>query len=111
MQIPCACGGLEGEAVYIDTEGSFIVERVKAMAEAVVSHLKNLTFSQSQEAMPELESSLSAFTVENILSKIYVYRCFDFVQLIALSHTLRDFLQQHPKVCFVVTKETLSNIA
>lgn len=36
--IPESLGGLGGEAVYIDTEGSFIVERVIDIAEATVQH-------------------------------------------------------------------------
>jgi hypothetical protein len=51
VQIPSALKGREGEAVYIglfspslflillDTEGSFMVERVAGMAQALASHL------------------------------------------------------------------------
>jgi hypothetical protein len=39
VQIPTALKGREGEAVYIDTEGSFMVERVASMAQSLASHL------------------------------------------------------------------------
>lgn len=32
--------GAEGEAIYIDTEGSFIIERVAEIAEAAVRHIQ-----------------------------------------------------------------------
>uniref|UniRef100_A0A2C9KIX7 DNA repair protein RAD51 homolog 3 n=1 Tax=Biomphalaria glabrata TaxID=6526 RepID=A0A2C9KIX7_BIOGL len=38
VQIPVDIGGLDGEAVYIDTEGSFIVERLVDIATATVDH-------------------------------------------------------------------------
>ena len=41
--------------------------------------------------------ALEKFQVRSILSKIYVYRCHDYMQLIALSHVLPDFLMEHTK--------------
>lgn len=38
VQIPVCFGGLGGKALYIDTEGSFVVQRVADMAEAAVKH-------------------------------------------------------------------------
>jgi RAD51-like protein 2 len=37
VQTPIACGGLGGQTVYIDTEGSFSTERVADMC-GCVSH-------------------------------------------------------------------------
>ena len=39
-QIPAAFGGVDGEVVYIDTEGSFVPERAMDMAEALVRALQ-----------------------------------------------------------------------
>ena len=39
VQIPEAVGGPGGEAIYVDTEGSFIVERAHDIAAALVRHL------------------------------------------------------------------------
>ena len=41
--------------------------------------------------------ALKKFQVRSVLSKIYVYRCHDYMQLIALSHVLSDFLMEHTK--------------
>lgn len=38
--IPEAYGGANGHAIYIDTEGSFMVERVVEMADALVEHVE-----------------------------------------------------------------------
>lgn len=39
VQIPECFGGVEGEAVFIDTEGSFMVDRVVDLATACIQHL------------------------------------------------------------------------
>jgi len=38
VQIPVCFGGNAGQAVYIDTEGSFVVERLVDIAQAAVKH-------------------------------------------------------------------------
>lgn len=38
VQIPVCFGGLGGKAVFIDTEGSFVVQRMVDMARAAVEH-------------------------------------------------------------------------
>ena len=47
-----------------------------------------------------LQEALDAFSLQNILKKIHVFRCHDYVQLIALSHTLPGFIKENSgKVC------------
>ena len=50
--------------------------------------------------------ALKKFQVENILSKIYVFRCHDYMQLIALSHVLPEFLTENSKVSENCTRLT-----
>jgi len=38
VQIPVCFGGNAGQAVYIDTEGSFVVERLVDIAQATIKH-------------------------------------------------------------------------
>ena len=40
VQIPECFGGVAGEAVFIDTEGSFMVDRVATLATACIQHLR-----------------------------------------------------------------------
>ena len=39
VQIPQSLGGLEGQAVYIDTEGSFVTSRVVEITNAIIKLL------------------------------------------------------------------------
>ena len=47
VQIPTCFGGTGGEAVYIDTEGTFIVDRIKDIAMATVGHCQQMTEGQT----------------------------------------------------------------
>lgn len=38
---PKDCGGLEDEAFFIDTEGSFVIQRLAQIASSVVKNCKN----------------------------------------------------------------------
>ena len=42
VQIPVVFGGLGGKAVYIDTEGSFMIDRVQDIASAAVRHIASV---------------------------------------------------------------------
>ncbi|XP_070571509.1 DNA repair protein RAD51 homolog 3-like [Ptychodera flava] len=99
VQIPAVFGGCEGEAVYVDTEGSFMVDRVIDIAQGTVTHCQHITGIENN---PEHKEAMDGFTVESILSKIYVYRCSDYLQLLATVILLPEFLQSHTKVKLVV---------
>ncbi|XP_043106119.1 DNA repair protein RAD51 homolog 3 [Puntigrus tetrazona] len=96
VQIPVCFGGLGGKALYIDTEGSFLVQRVADMAEAAVQHCTLLgEDTEQRQALEEL-------TVEKILSNLFLVRCHDYVELLAEVYLLPDFLSEHPEVRLVV---------
>ncbi|KAG9300620.1 hypothetical protein G9A89_005220 [Geosiphon pyriformis] len=92
VQIPKSLSGPGGEAIYIDTEGSFIAKRVQEIAISTVSslneHLKDSTD-------PLLD-------VNTILSKIHYFRVHEYVELLAVVKVLDDFLKEHPEVKLVV---------
>ncbi|XP_077995862.1 DNA repair protein RAD51 homolog 3-like [Glandiceps talaboti] len=98
VQIPSLFAGVEGEAVYIDTEGSFMVQRVMDIAKGTVSHCQHIT---QLENTPEQKEAQKMFTVESILSGIYVFRCNDYIELLATINLLPEFVQQH-KIKLVV---------
>ncbi|XP_058558781.1 DNA repair protein RAD51 homolog 3 isoform X2 [Neofelis nebulosa] len=72
VQIPECFGGVEGEAVFIDTEGSFMVDRVVDLATACIQHLHLIT---------------EAHMGEELLAQVYL---------------LPDFLSEHSKVRLVI---------
>eukprot|EP00277_Geminigera_cryophila_P017429 CAMPEP_0179449188 /NCGR_PEP_ID=MMETSP0799-20121207/33171_1 /TAXON_ID=46947 /ORGANISM="Geminigera cryophila, Strain CCMP2564" /LENGTH=359 /DNA_ID=CAMNT_0021242055 /DNA_START=81 /DNA_END=1160 /DNA_ORIENTATION=+ len=99
VHLPGAFGGAQGEAVYIDTEGSFMEERAKDIASAFVGHVHKMGAQTERNERDEHTSNLS---VESILSSIYVYRVHDYVEQIAVVACLDKFLDAHPLVKLVV---------
>ncbi len=51
VQIPQCFGGVEGETIYIDTEGSFIVDRVIDIANSTVSHCERIANMENNAGM------------------------------------------------------------
>jgi hypothetical protein len=49
VQIPECFGGVAGEAVFIDTEGSFMVDRVVSLATACIQHLHLIAGTHTEE--------------------------------------------------------------
>ncbi|KAG7276514.1 hypothetical protein CRUP_021294 [Coryphaenoides rupestris] len=96
VQIPESFGGLGGQAVFVDTEGSLVVQRVMDLAHAAVQHCSLQDHdSEQQEAMKD-------FTMETILGHIYLMRCHDYVELLAQMHLMSDFLVRNSKVRLLV---------
>lgn len=75
VQIPEQCGGVGGDAVYIDTEGSFIVERVCDMAEALEQHLQHLGVPSSAAASGSADESQTTTGV-GLCQVIPLYVCY-----------------------------------
>lgn len=69
--------------VYIDTEGSFVVQRALDVAAAAVRHCSLLAEDEEQRA------AMQTFNVETILSSIFLVQ--------TTGHTHKG----HPKGCFV----------
>ncbi|XP_064379240.1 DNA repair protein RAD51 homolog 3 isoform X3 [Dromaius novaehollandiae] len=99
VQIPECFGGLAGEAVFIDTEGSFMVDRVVDIAAACVQHCQLIAEAHQEE---DHLKALETFSLESILSHIYYFRCRDYTELLAEVYLLPDFLSEHSKVRLVV---------
>lgn len=51
VQIPECFGGVAGEAVFIDTEGSFMVDRAADIAAACVRHCQLIAEAHQEEGM------------------------------------------------------------
>ncbi|XP_014786211.1 DNA repair protein RAD51 homolog 3 isoform X3 [Octopus bimaculoides] len=93
VQIPECFGGVEGEAIYIDTEGSFIVERLQDIAEVTVRHCQNLNTEGDTPV---------TFTTDQVLNGIHYFRCRDYVELLAIIHLLSELIKDRPKVKLVI---------
>ncbi|KAM5554864.1 DNA repair protein RAD51 [Rosa sericea] len=98
VQIPVDCGGLGGKAVYIDTEGSFMVERALQIAQASVvnwSSYSELLRKESQACRVEIQPT-------DILEKIYYFRICTSTEQIALINYLDQFILEHKDVKIVI---------
>lgn len=84
--IPKTCGGTEGSAIYIDSEGSFIPERIFKMAKGIKSYLSSLNYE-----LP------AWYTCDHILDNIYRYRVYDETCLIATLISLPNFIKKLQK--------------
>eukprot|EP01121_Diplochlamys_sp_Union-15-3_P004648 TRINITY_DN14839_c0_g1_i1.p1 TRINITY_DN14839_c0_g1~~TRINITY_DN14839_c0_g1_i1.p1 ORF type:complete len:147 (-),score=17.80 TRINITY_DN14839_c0_g1_i1:88-528(-) len=109
VSIPNHFGGVEGECIYIDTEGSFMVERLVEIASKLHEHLLGLqaeredtedkndndndddTKDNTKESQPSVPSLL------DILSHIHYIRAHDYVEQMALINTLLLYLKDNPK--------------
>ncbi|XP_036052835.1 DNA repair protein RAD51 homolog 3 isoform X3 [Onychomys torridus] len=105
VQIPECFGGIAGEAVFIDTEGSFMIDRVVTLATACITHLHLIAGTHKDE---DHQKALEDFTLENILSHIYYFRCHDYTELLAQVYLLPDFLSDHSKV--ILTNQMTTKI-
>ncbi|KAI8545349.1 hypothetical protein RHMOL_Rhmol07G0033100 [Rhododendron molle] len=98
VQIPVDFGGLGGKAIYIDTEGSFMVERALQIAEACVEDMseyhefvrKNFQLSQVQ-VQPK-----------DFLKNIFYFRICSYTEQIAVINYLEKFISEHNDVKVVI---------
>jgi len=110
VQIPKDLQGLDGEAVYIDTEGSFIVERVIEIAQGMIDRIAQEENFQNQDLGNQKKHSqqqknsneIHNLTVEGILSRIHYFRVHDYIEEIALLNTLEEFINSHPNVKVII---------
>ncbi|GLD73256.1 DNA repair protein RAD51 homolog 3 [Lates japonicus] len=96
VQVPQCFGGVGGQVIYVDTEGSFLLQRVVDVATAAVRHCSLLVEDNEQR------TAMTTFTVETILSNIFLVRCHDYVELLAELHLLPNFLSDHPRTRLLV---------
>nr|XP_045581234.1 DNA repair protein RAD51 homolog 3-like [Procambarus clarkii]XP_045581235.1 DNA repair protein RAD51 homolog 3-like [Procambarus clarkii] len=93
VQLPSSVGGVGGEAVFLDTEGSFTAGRLKDMAASAVHHVQTIGGTKVD---------VSGFTVESILKGIYYFRCHSYIEVLAVIRHIPSLLQTHPKIQLIV---------
>eukprot|EP00698_Gefionella_okellyi_P006768 TRINITY_DN1622_c0_g1_i1.p1 TRINITY_DN1622_c0_g1~~TRINITY_DN1622_c0_g1_i1.p1 ORF type:complete len:361 (+),score=75.33 TRINITY_DN1622_c0_g1_i1:25-1083(+) len=99
VQLPAMFGGVGGQAIYIDTEGSFMPERVAEIAGSFVAHLQKMTrMRRNTEEMAVAD----ALTVDVVLENIFFHRVYNYTEQVALVNVLPEFLAQNPRVKLIV---------
>ncbi|XP_054713249.1 DNA repair protein RAD51 homolog 3-like [Uloborus diversus] len=90
VQLPKSAGGVEGEAFFIDTEGSFVIQRFVQIANSAIMKCK----SQS--------ANIGTLSVENFLKNVYYYPCKSYPEVIARVNLLQEFLESHKKISLII---------
>ncbi|EUB63762.1 DNA repair protein RAD51 [Echinococcus granulosus] len=131
VQIPQWCGGLAGEAIFLDTEGSFIPKRLHQMAVELVKHCQTMlapclqqymeglgkflisetfqllrviydSYADAEEKVACLEALSRIPTEESLLSKVHYIRCTGYLQLLAAVQRLGEFCKYHPNIRLII---------
>ena len=84
VQIPAVFEGVDGHAVYIDTEGSFYAPRCLQMAEALIAHLRLSVRTDAQHA------AVASLTGRGMLERIHLYRVHDAAEQLAVMRSLAE---------------------
>ncbi|KAL1809281.1 hypothetical protein ACET3Z_026271 [Daucus carota] len=95
VQIPHEHGGLAAKAIYIDTEGSFMVERVLQIAAACLSEYYELPRRGSNANQPNRQP-------QDLLENIYYFRVCSYTEQIAAINYLGKFIKEHKEVKIVI---------
>lgn len=97
--IPAEClGGTSGEAIYIDTEGSFMAVRAAQMAQHLSLHLQRIAKSSKSSDPGAVIRAAQQISQEYLLQHIHVFRVFDQTELIALLNQLPAQFDSNPRV-------------
>lgn len=93
VQLPQSVGGVGGEAVYVDTRGSFTVKRLKDMASYAVRHVQTISGE---------DEDVSEFSVESVLRGTHYFRCQNCIEMLAVIKSLPKLIEAHPKIQLLV---------
>lgn len=98
VQTPKFLGGQEGEALFVDTNGDFLVDRLLEMAKCYRMKLMKL-FNKDKELEEKYKKQ---FTEEKILERVHYYRILDEEDQKKFLFSFDKILNQNPKIKFVV---------
>ncbi|KAI4356783.1 hypothetical protein L6164_000775 [Bauhinia variegata] len=98
VQIPVEYGGLGGKAIYIDTEGSFMVERVLQIAEACIEDMSEY----SHHFPKDFQACKVKMHPNSILENIYYFRVCSYSEQIALVNYLDKFITEHKDIKIII---------
>ena len=98
MQVPRAFGGVEGQALFIDTHGDFSQERMSDMAK----NLRTQVLRNIDKDPTEFRRYREEFTIDKILSRIHFIRILDESYQILLREKLEQVVQTLPNLKLIV---------
>lgn len=89
VQIPSYCGGLFGSCIFIDTEGSFMPERMHQIARGLYLHLTRSGKTSRRDRV------LSDFPkgVDDFMRHVHVFRVHDYTQQMCVVKRLEEVIR------------------
>ncbi|KAD5316987.1 hypothetical protein E3N88_16933 [Mikania micrantha] len=99
VQIPYHYGGVGGKAIYVDTEGSFMVERALQIAEACGDDMAE--YSRLYHKGPQA-CEVKMMQAKDFLENIFYFRVCSYTEQIALTNYLDKFITEHKDVKVVI---------
>ncbi|XP_047334763.1 DNA repair protein RAD51 homolog 3 [Impatiens glandulifera] len=98
VQIPVCYGGLGGKAVYIDTEGSFMVERALQIVDGcLLDMLQPNDFSRKKN-----QASKTRLQPKDFLENIFYFRTCSYAEQIAVVNYMDKFISEHNDVKVII---------
>jgi len=99
VQLPAEHGGLEGSAIFIDSEDTFRPERIEQMVEgqedeALEDMMKLHGIVGEDEAADATDDALMADLVESVLDKIHVAKAFNSNHQILLAEKAQEIASE-----------------
>lgn len=108
VHLPPSLDGPFGHCIYIDTEGSFMPQRVAEIAKGFVDKVQSL-YEVHKDGMDAAERQrVESITVESILNSIYYFRVHNYVEQIALVHVLRERIQNELKQVKLIVIDSIA---
>lgn len=95
-QIPISIGGLGAESIFIDTEGTFSINRFKEIAAGVSEHCRNIA------DMHKITTETNNFTTDFILSGVHYVGTGNLIQFVSGVQRLRELLESNRNIKLIV---------
>ena len=87
-RLPTRLGGVQGQTLYIDAEGSFAPERLQCMAEGLLQHCQNTLRKRGKELPLDFREP------SQILQDIHIFRVLDEAAQTATLYSLPYWIEQ-----------------
>lgn len=96
VQIPHeAFSGCDGQALVIDTEGSFNFDRFEDVVKGLLEHLRGMSSIESDAPLQEL-------TVKKFMDNVFMYRLQNHQEQLSLMNVLPSFIETHPRIKLII---------
>ena len=95
VQLPFEYGGLEGRAIFIDSEDTFRPERIEEMVRGLPTDILAAAMDQRDiEGAPENEVAIDSF-IESVLERIHVAKAFNSDHQMLLAQKAQEIIAKH----------------